>query len=748
LNEVQVNSIYPAFRLTLDGFAPNAVVGRPTLSGAFAAVPGVTIQIGVALPELPSRLGTPQRILFSGIIEFAPSAINSVPNGGIFPAVGAGEITLPLTASATVNGQLFQAVTLFNLVPGADPFFANFNQNFYLSQDLRVFTVTPGLNNAPLAGLVLAAADNNNFDTNAAYQYIQTLIALLNKNNSVAGGPDPFPLLPNQTNALTADSSVSPYSIDPANPNGARFANYNFALARVRLTGQANSSTVKPVRVFFRLFITQTPNTDYDPLGAYLSSPDYAGFPASPLIGVGDVSIPFFATGNYETNDDYRANLDYMPTGGINSQPIQAGPSGKVWAYYGCYLNLYRIDNTIAGKPVQGMLPGTHHCLVAQIAYDDAPIGTAPGIPVNPANSDKLAQRNLEITYSDNPGPASTHRIPQTFDLRPGVTPAAAPPGDLLGYPDELMIEWGNTPAGTTAHIYWPQVKATDVLSLAKTIYATHQLSAADANTVRCTVPQGFTFVPIPPGAGENFAGLITLDLPPTVVTGQVFNITLRRLTTRQGKIPTPPPPPPSLPPIAGAPGPAGAGLAAAGTASAVGDSGMVSWRAVTGTFAIRIPVSTAKHMLPLEEDTLAIMKWRLAQWPPADRWYPVLVRYIEYISKRVDGLGGNATAIPPSPWGAKPPIETGRRCEEHPKRHQHTGKVSGLVYDRFGDFEGFTLDTEDGDRVYATREREIASLAERAWRERLRVTVVSDDCDPERPVTIIVRHPPVPFAN
>jgi hypothetical protein len=39
------------------------------------------------------------------------------------------------------------------------------------------------------------------------------------------------------------------------------------------------------------------------------------------------------------------------------------------------------------------------------------------------------------------------------------------------------MIEWGNTPVGSRASIYWPQVNATDVLTLGKHMYSTHQLS-------------------------------------------------------------------------------------------------------------------------------------------------------------------------------------------------------------------------------------------------------------------------------
>lgn len=70
------------------------------------------------------------------------------------------------------------------------------------------------------------------------------------------------------------------------------------------------------------------------------------------------------------------------------------------------------------------------------------------------------------------------------------------------------------------------------------------------------------------------------------------------------------------------------------------------------------------------------------------------------------------------------------------------------LVFDRYGDFEGFLLDTEDGDRRYTTRERDLAELAERAWRERLRITVCTEHHTPHRPETITVLPPPVSFHD
>src|SRR5262249_53109517 len=153
-------------------------------------------------------------------------------------------------------------------------------------------------------------------------------------------------------------------------------------------------------------------DTDFQVGSTYPSAPDANGLPGSPQVGADHHTIPFFATGNLGGNTDYDA-------GGVNNRTVQINTGDRVWAYFGCFLNLYDSGNVLDGQQVQHWLNGTHHCIVAQIAYDDAPIVNSNGITVNPENSDKLAQRNLQITLSDNPGPPSTHRIPQTFDIRP-----------------------------------------------------------------------------------------------------------------------------------------------------------------------------------------------------------------------------------------------------------------------------------------------------------------------------------------
>ncbi len=742
LDEVNVNADYAnptPMWLVLEGFTPNAVAAANITPTVTSSLAGITVSVGAAVPEIATAPDTPQRIYFPCSVVFASSAVATIAQGGIFPAPGnpptPTEVTL-FAPSVTIAGQILPAAeTIVTLEPGADPYFANFatDGEFYLSQDLRVFTVTPGVRNAPIEGVALTPSDNYHWDTAAGYDYIKRLLGHLNGNFG-SPGQDLFASFPDQTNALSGDSSVTPTSIDPSNPTGPGLANYNFAVARVRLDGAPNASSGANVRVLFRLFAAQTGDTDFNLL-TYPSALDPEGQPLSPQLGFGEVTIPFFATGNYEANGDFTANVDYPANGtSINNQPVSIGPGGQAYAYYGCYLNMYPPANTIGGVAVQTLLPSSHSCVVAQLVYDDAPMPTTPGVLQGPEWSDNFAQRNLQITYSDNPGPPATHRVPQTFDVRPGPGPGA---GLLEQYPDELMISWGDTPVGSTASIYWPAVASADVLALADTLYSTHQLSAADANTIQCTVPEGITSVPIPSGTGPNFAGLFTVELPPSVTTGETFTITVRRVSTRQTPSSEPAPPPE----IAGA-------AAAVRTVRA-----MTSWRYIVGTFAVRIPVTTRHVMLPAEEDTLAIIKWRLSQMAPSNRWVPVLTRWIGLIEGRVSGLGGSPAKIEPSPWGASGPPKPApgrghgpghRPGDGHDHRHEATGKVDGVVYDRFGDFEGFRLLTEEGhERAYHSSEAEIEALARYSWAGRVVITVLSQEHDPVRPARIILRRAP-----
>ena len=460
-------------------------------------------------------------------------------------------------------------------------------------------------------------------------------------------------------------------------------------------------------------------------------------------------TIPFFATSaqpDFSNLNDPEFQTGGFTDTGANNLTITIEQNDDQWSYFGCFLNVNDGSVQVNGVAIPNAFPGgTHHCLVAQIAYAGAPIQTVGGSVPTPESNDQLAQRNMQVTTSDNPGPASAHRVPQTFD----VLPSGAPPprGPLAGRTDELMIDWGEVPPGSIARIYWPAVSSAEVVKLASWMYGVHPLKSADAHTIEVKTIKGVTFVPIPQGTGPGFAGLFTVDLPRTVTTGDEFDIVVRRIGKRLRHTVAPPPPLPPQPvprikrsrrapsrhielPDLRAPARATAETAPV----AVVVENAIYERYIVGSFQVKIPVSTREAMLPAEETTLAILKARLAALPTANRWYPVLLRYIGEIAGRVNGLGGDANAIPPSLGGYRPPRKP---CEEN--MEEFTGKVAEVVFDCFGNFVGFVIRDCCGPRRFATSEQEIGDLVLRALKERLTLTVVTGGTE-HRIVRLVVK--------
>ena len=148
--------------------------------------------------------------------------------------------------SIVINGKTLIAETAFEFIGAEDPYFNNIdptqNNVFYLSEDLRLFTACPGLNETPVSGVGTPPSittGRTSLDTAAGYGYIQNLLTYLNGVYSDPSGPDPFDtIFPEQGNAFTGDSSVTPFT---PNPGGDPFVNYNFAVARVRMKGNSRS---------------------------------------------------------------------------------------------------------------------------------------------------------------------------------------------------------------------------------------------------------------------------------------------------------------------------------------------------------------------------------------------------------------------------------------------------------------------------------------------------------------------------
>lgn len=632
------------------------------------------------------------------------------------------------------------------MLGGEDPFFTNINDRAgnvpYLSQDLRVFTITPTVNNQTFVNVPFTFQGGNptTLDTAAGYKYIQNLITWLNSNIGYLkpGGytppdtnvSDPLDtLLPNQNGALKGDSS--------ATPSTGTNISYNYAIARVRMNSASSSVPASNVKVFFRLFTTQTFDTDFinsktittsaDPNVTYLSSGSLSN-PSSPLPGtdgsgaINGCSLPFFATANLDNNP-----TDYSSSG-ANNQPIPGGE--YTWAFFGCFLNVNDATNEFGDPtspfgrhPVQYWLAGSaHNCLVAQIAYEFAPIENAGGVIENPGNSDKLAQRNLQVTTSGNPGFPATHRVPQTIDVRPSPPAQSASVRSILRYPDEMMIDWGQTPAGSVASIYWPEVSAASVVKLAQQLYPAQALTVADTHTIQCTVESPVTYIPIPSRAGGSYAGLMTIDLPPSVRYGNEFDVLVRRITTKR---------------VLNQRNPNDQSAQPAGSAADVAVGDQLLWRYVSGSFLARVSVQRESTILPDDENLLAILKWRLTLIGPGNRWYPVLLRYISDLSARIVGMGGDPSKIPPSPGGYQLPSPI---ADQEHGEHCHTGKVIGLRYDRFGDFEGFTLLSTDGrEHSFRGREHQVEELVHRAWIERTLISVFVESHDPDWPASIVL---------
>jgi hypothetical protein len=421
------------------------------------------------------------------------------------------------------------------------------------------------------------------------------------------------------------------------------------------------------------------------------------GFPSSDMTS----TIPFFA----HTRIVSTTQVMTQQSDPLNAFSIPNPGGSGVDAYFGCWLDLNQSTlhfplNPAATPPPNGPWPlpgeilsipaiimGQHACLVAEIAYDPDPI--PPG--ANAATSDKIGQRNLSWGGSDT----------TFFDVR--RTAPTLPPFLL---PDELMIQWGNVPVGSIAYIYWPGVSADEVLGLARRFYGTTQLTKTGDHTIRCATGS-IVYIPIPAGTGPNLAGLLTVELANTVGTGEQFSVVVRRLSWR--------------------------------FADDVDRRKNGDWRYVVGAFQMNIAVRAKQDLLPAEENILALFKWKIEQIPASNRWHPVMRRYIARVSGLISRLGGNPGEIQPSQTGGA----TGSKPTQV-KRLEYTGKVMGLAFDRFGDFEGFLLLTETGVEVsFLAREQAIEDLIREAWRDRMVISVFVEPPDLRTPVLILLRRDP-----
>jgi hypothetical protein len=702
----------------------------------------------------------PQRILYPFNLQFTGTA-------GFIDQTE----SLTLTAKITVNGRTYGNSAPLILTTAANPYVtdadAGNNYTSWLSTDLRVFSVD---DDKPFFGATVAqfypsgavAASypvSAAAASSAATAYIAQVIQGLTPTGSAGG--DSF------ENSLTQAEDATGDELEylQKNPRTGKAA-FNFAICRVRIRGTTPPNAPPPFttqarncRVFFRAFQAQNTVSTFNTATTYRSTPigvpDVS--PRVPLLGVVTdamgqnefVTIPFFAVDR--VNLAGPTDLTTQPADTPNVQTIAPISGQEVDTYYGCWLDMNQPTplfpqfakagdfdnrtsyfNSTPSSPFEiqsinaAFTRASHQCLIAEIAFDDV------AIPSNAdsSTSDKLAQRNLAYIDAPNPGAAGFRRLPHPFQIQASTK--------LTKNVDELMITWGKTPPGSSASIYLPGVTAAEILALADSLYSYHTLSAQDPYTI--TTPTGpLTFVPIPRNTGL-LAGLLTVDLPQGIKDGDRYSIVVRQLTdatalgrgassdaTPDGRI-------------------VSAGLFATRLPVKKSVSRIVAWRRVVGAFQINLRISTKQKLLVPEEHRLALFRWIAKNVLPENRWHPVMQRYIAQLAVRVAGYGGNPGSIPASPTGNVPGFPSPVAKHEH-EHGEVTGKVNGLIFDHFGDFEGFILETHFGAlERFHSREERVMNILREALEKRIWITVRREEKPHEEVRTIIVRAPP-PWA-
>jgi L-lysine epsilon oxidase-like protein len=641
-----------AFYVVVEGFTPgeleitnaNPAPGDPQFAKAPAIAPaapvtGMSFQPTALKCEndtLPANIA--QRFTFFYQVRFTGT--------GAFPVE---HQDYPITA--TIKGLSAQATLTLTTQP--NPFMLD-GPISWLSTDVRVFQIRAGDPMPLLPGVTMGNTPDD------AYTFIQTVIKQLPKH------PDAFQSISQDETASKLELSEKVGTVPV----------FNFALCRVRYFAKLNPATA--VRVFFRLFQTASTGTNYEPATTYKQG----AHPGTkiPVLGVqgGElVTIPCFAEKRINVADPAQSLNAQNDT--TNVQNILPDATGKeVDAYFGCWLDINQPGQALFpiqpaspfgpfppspdNRSIRDLVRGLHQCLVAEIAFEGDPIS----IGVSPASSDKLAQRNLAIVPSDNPGSAASHRVQHTFDIKPTRATLTADERH-----DELMIDWGTTPRGSLATIYLPQVKMSEVLELAGRNFNLQTLQRVDDHTVQCKTG-GVTYVPIPQGV-SSIAGLLTVDLPAAVRKGQVFKIVVRQVTT--GPVSAPPSISQAVLREAirvreerAATAATGAFIAAPTdtfqSATAVGLPRRGNARRVLGAFQITVPVRTADTILPDEQRGLAITRAILRTIPDENRWNLPFRRYVTQIADRVDALGGDSRADGGSPADFGSPADSDFRAD------------------------------------------------------------------------------------
>jgi len=356
-----------------DALVPDVVVDVTSMQ---SEDPGLNLMI-------PQRVTCVCRVTFSGQGAFA-----GLVNPGDFR-----DVKLVVTATDRGGNQVANDTLRVRLQFNPNPFMLD-GPTHWLSLDTRVFQIEEGV-----ARFGVAAGWTN------PHTFIQQVIANFRSGGGVAGS-ESFDSLPTDQGAAVLEYSTSLGGNDI----------HNFSLAQVRLQSAAG---LTDLRVTFRFLRWGVASVEFNDTLTYRSAASGIG-----LLGRTTsnelASIPFFSETRVPTTDDMATQTDALNL-------FSFGPTGgaEALSYFGAYLDInqttlrfpqtYTGDGPFGGAlySIRDLLEDHHQCMVVELVHAGDP--TVPG--ATPGTSDNLAQRNLLIVQTANPGSEVTRTVQHAFNI-------------------------------------------------------------------------------------------------------------------------------------------------------------------------------------------------------------------------------------------------------------------------------------------------------------------------------------------